>query len=119
MNEFHAARIEIGAAAAATVGLARVMAAVSKRKSCRSPIGGADGGHSVPTRINADKMHFATLRLDYSLASSALLEAARACGSEVKATLLRDDRSTTLSDHFPLEVAFYEAPHRAESQGDG
>ena len=34
---------------------------------------GAKSGHSVPTSINADKMHFATLRLDYCLVSSDLL----------------------------------------------
>ena len=75
---------------------------------------GAAAGHSVPTKINADHMHFATLRLDYCLASDALLEPPGCHASErtpggarptlarsgVHASLLRDERTTRLSDHF-------------------
>ena len=71
---------------------------------------------TVPTSINADHMHFAQLRLDYALASKGLIEAseaAAACnggGAAAKAALhaapLRDDRTNSLSDHFPLLVTF-------------
>ena len=68
---------------------------------------GASGGHSVPTSINADHMHFATLRLDYCLVNDHLLDS---CGGHdkgsVHATLLRNERTDILSDHFPLEVTF-------------
>jgi len=111
---------------------------------------GVGGGHSVPTAINADHMHFARLRLDYCLASQGLVEAAAdACtlGSDdaaepteaggagdggagggvgvgqlgrhgrrapagtrrlgrMRATPLRNARTNTLSDHFPLLVVF-------------
>ena len=89
----------------------------------------------MPTGINADHMHFAMLRLDYCLVSAALLEgsgagagsgAAAACRAAdgggkggagalssalsrrrgASAKLLRDERTNSLSDHFPLEVEF-------------
>ena len=42
---------------------------------------GAESGPTVPTRINADKMHFAQLRLDYVLINERLHAACgwRAC----------------------------------------
>lgn len=75
---------------------------------------GEGGGHSVPTKINADHMHFASLRLDYCLVSEAVVARGVACGvggdgrtSHVRARLVRDERTDTLSDHFPLEVNFW------------
>jgi endonuclease/exonuclease/phosphatase family metal-dependent hydrolase len=89
---------------------------------------GAGGGHSVPTAINADKMHFASLRLDYCLVSDGLIEAG-VCPPDKgwrkkkqqrrqrpTATLLLDEKYGALSDHFPLEVRFWLAesePHHA------
>ena len=46
-------------------------------------VGARGGGHSVPTSINADHMHFATLRLDYCLVNDAFVEAA-SCASHDK-----------------------------------
>lgn len=85
---------------------------------------GARTGHSVPTGINADKMHFATLRLDYCLVSAAVLDASacRLQGADhgrragVRAVLLRDERTNALSDHFPLEVTFVQPPHWAATE---
>ena len=90
---------------------------------------GVGGGHSVPTNINADRMHFATLRLDYCLADERLVagcSSTNAKGSpaddrravhgarpqpsrqkrKVQATILRNEQTNTLSDHFPLLVEF-------------
>ena len=70
---------------------------------------------TVPTSINADHMHFAQLRLDYALASKGLIEASEAAAACAKdaakegalhAAPLRDDRTNSLSDHFPLLVTF-------------
>ncbi len=69
-------------------------------------------GHTVPTAINADHMHFAKLRLDYALANARMLEgcggkgASSGKGRAVRAAILRDKRATELSDHFPLDLAF-------------
>jgi endonuclease/exonuclease/phosphatase family metal-dependent hydrolase len=71
---------------------------------------GVGSGHSVPTSINADHMHFATLRLDYCLVNDQLL---RSCGGqrdELRASLLHDERTDSLSDHYPLEVHFHAPP---------
>ena len=71
---------------------------------------GVGSGHSVPTSINADHMHFATLRLDYCLVNDQLL---RSCGGqrdELRASLLHDERTESLSDHYPLEVHFHAPP---------
>ena len=65
---------------------------------------GESGGPSVPTSINADHMHFATLRLDYCLVNTHLLES---CGGQrglLRATPLHNRQTDTLSDHFPLEI---------------
>ena len=88
---------------------------------------GAGSGYTVPTSINADRMHFAKLRLDYCLASHALLAAkadtATPAGCEdgiatshplpledvrrkqrtsASAHVVRSAATNTLSDHFPL-----------------
>ena len=61
------------------------------------------GSCTVPTAINADKMHFARLRLDYALASPSL---ARGACAPPRATVLNDTITNTLSDHLPLAVTF-------------
>ena len=71
---------------------------------------GADGGYSVPTSINADHMHFATLRLDYCLVNEALLSRCSNERRRVRARLVRDGRTDMLSDHYPLEARFYSLP---------
>ena len=87
---------------------------------------GAAAGNTVPTEVNADRMHFAMLRLDYCLVSAAMLEALpcdvpsesrkRVRGPRdaprVRAITLRDERTNALSDHFPLEVTFHQLPGR-------
>ena len=108
---------------------------------------GAGGGHSVPTSVNADHMHFATLRLDYCLVSRDLIAAAQAHSQEVScapeasaphgtgepvaggsgrgigrprgvmATLVRDDRTNALSDHFPLEILFHGPSDTSNQEG--
>ena len=92
---------------------------------------GAAAGYSVPTAVNADKMHFSKLRLDYCLVSLAVIKATAAAGicrgsatrrsrrHRVRAALLRDELTNTLSDHFPLEVAFQQMPHWTRSGGAG
>ena len=89
------------------------------------------GSCTVPTAINADKMHFSKLRLDYCLVSLAVIKATAAAGicrgsatrrsrrHRVRAALLRDELTNTLSDHFPLEVAFQQMPHWTRSGGAG
>ena len=68
---------------------------------------GVGGGHTVPTSINADHMHFAKLRLDYALAGPGFADdLADGCAKGPRATVLRDDVTTRLSDHFPLHVSF-------------
>lgn len=64
---------------------------------------GVGGGYSVPTGINADKMHFTRLRLDYCLVNEYLLDS---CGQRARlvASVVRNNVSSVLSDHFPLEV---------------
>ena len=54
-------------------------------------------GHTVPTAINADHMHFAKLRLDYALANDALV-----AWCDVSSELVRDAETGHLSDHYPL-----------------
>ena len=82
-------------------------------------IGATDGGYSVPTTINADKMHFATLRLDYCLVNEALLAQCSARRRQVKARLVRDARTDALSDHFPLEVVFFSGSSSSVAIGPG
>lgn len=65
---------------------------------------GVDGGHSVPTKINADHMHFAMLRLDYCLVNAHLRERCGAGAHAPHAQLVRNGETDALSDHYPLEV---------------
>ena len=65
---------------------------------------GADGGHSVPTAVNADKMHFTRLRLDYCLVNEPLLSSCGGQRGRLVGKVLRDNESSLLSDHFPLEI---------------
>jgi len=67
---------------------------------------GAESGPTVPTRINADKMHFAQLRLDYVLINERLHAACGEQGKRLRAVVLRDERCQGLSDHFPLSLSF-------------
>jgi endonuclease/exonuclease/phosphatase family metal-dependent hydrolase len=67
---------------------------------------GVTGGHTVPTRINADRMHFARLRLDYLLVNERLLAACGGQGLRLRAVVLRDDKCNGLSDHFPIRLSF-------------
>jgi len=73
---------------------------------------GSGGGHSVPTSINADHMHFATLRLDYCLVNEPMLQSCGGQRDDLRATLVRDQRTEKLSDHYPLAVGFH-APSSA------
>lgn len=66
---------------------------------------GAGSGPTVPTRVNADKMHFAQLRLDYLLVNERLLWACGQAG-RLHAVVLRDESTDGLSDHFPLTLSF-------------
>jgi endonuclease/exonuclease/phosphatase family metal-dependent hydrolase len=79
--------------------------------------------HTVPTRLAADHMHFARMRLDFCLVGQ---HVARACdegarrgrqGGAVEAaqgacaaTVLITPETEQLSDHFPLEVAIWVPP---------
>ncbi|MFL2731915.1 MAG: endonuclease/exonuclease/phosphatase family protein [Gammaproteobacteria bacterium] len=67
---------------------------------------GVTGGHTVPTRINADRMHFAQLRLDYLFVNERLLAACGGQGLRLRAVVLRDDECNVLSDHFPIMLSF-------------
>ena len=67
---------------------------------------GAESGPTVPTRINADKMHFAQLRLDYVLVNERLHAACGEQGKRLRAVVLRDERCHGLSDHFPVSLSF-------------
>ena len=67
---------------------------------------GAESGPTVPTRINADKMHFAQLRLDYVLINERLRAACGEQGKRLRAVVLRDERCHGLSDHFPVSLSF-------------
>lgn len=72
-------------------------------------VGAEGGGYSVPTSINADHMHFASLRLDYCLVNEELLQPCSKDRRRVRARLVRDERTDVLSDHYPLEASFYTA----------
>jgi len=61
------------------------------------------GACTVPTAINADKMHFARLRLDYALASQPLI---RGSCAPPRAVVLNDSVTQRLSDHLPLQLTF-------------
>ena len=67
---------------------------------------GTDSGATVPTRINADRMHFAELRLDYVLVNERLRAACGGQGQHLRAVVLRDERCNGLSDHFPVSLSF-------------
>lgn len=67
---------------------------------------GAESGPTVPTTINADKMHFANLRLDYILVNERLHAACGQQGKRLRAVVLRDQRCNRLSDHFPVSLSF-------------
>lgn len=70
---------------------------------------GVDSGPTVPTRINADRMHFAQLRLDYVLVNERMRAS---CGQAegLRAAVVRDERTDGLSDHFPLTLSFAVLP---------
>lgn len=53
--------------------------------------------HSVPTRVNLDKMHAAPMRIDYMLANRPLLDL------KPTAVILQDGELDYLSDHYPIE----------------
>ena len=71
---------------------------------------GVDSGPTVPTRINADRMHFAQLRLDYLLVNERMRAS---CGQAegLRAAVVRDERTDGLSDHFPLTLSFAVPDH--------
>ena len=83
-----------------------VAASSGTRAAGREGGAGGGGGESVPTSINADKMHFTKLRLDYCLVNDALLDSCGGQRGRVRASVLRDRGSSEMSDHFPLEVLF-------------
>ena len=58
--------------------------------------------------MNADRMHFTKLRLDYCLVNEALLSSCGGQRDRIRARVVSDRGATSLSDHFPLEV-FFEA----------
>jgi len=67
---------------------------------------GANGGETVPTSLNADKMHFTQLRLDYCLVNEALLNSCGGQHSIARAVVVRTQDAASLSDHYPLEITF-------------
>lgn len=81
------------------------------------------GAHTVPTRVNADRMHFTRMRLDFCLLSAALGRSCRAgepaAAPHSNATragcwahAVVSDETEQLSDHFPLDVQLVVAPTR-------
>mmetsp|Transcript_43214 Transcript_43214/g.90227 ORF Transcript_43214/g.90227 Transcript_43214/m.90227 type:complete len:406 (+) Transcript_43214:197-1414(+) len=65
---------------------------------------GNASGHTVPTDVNADAMHFAQLRLDYCLVNSHVLGT---CAPAPSVHVLRLNRTQALSDHFPIEISMW------------
>ena len=65
---------------------------------------GANGGHTVPTALNADRMHFTKLRLDYCLVNEPLLDHCGGQRGQLTSCVVRDNKSSNLSDHFPLLI---------------
>lgn len=73
------------------------------------------GAYTVPTRVNADHMHFMQMRLDYCLISADLSASCRAAEPPVAphgnvtrggcwAHAVVTEETEQLSDHFPLDV---------------
>jgi endonuclease/exonuclease/phosphatase family metal-dependent hydrolase len=75
--------------------------------------------YTVPTRVNADQMHFSRLRLDFCLVNAQLAAACRFADSEgarkpaasdgcaCSARVLRTEVTEQLSDHFPLDIRLH------------
>ena len=55
--------------------------------------------HSVPTLINEDVMHAASMRLDYAMVNAPLTERCT-----ISSWITRDAQTERLSDHYPLVV---------------
>ena len=61
---------------------------------------GTPNDYSVPTALGHDVMHAAPMRLDFALASSSLMWRY----ASLQAAMVKNDNTSSLSDHYPLEI---------------
>lgn len=68
----------------------------------------AADAHTVPTAVNADHMHFTSMRLDYCMVNDRLWQRCRmlptSANSSCSARVLATPTTASLSDHFPLAI---------------